>query len=762
MVGYLASIGTAGNSPDVLRFLRALRRRKFLALGTAVTVFAGVAAYTYTRVPIYESETLILIANRTSLPIVQTTDRAEEPTDLETEILILKSRPVMVRALKQLTPPDRTITAEQVMGNMAILPIANAGVLKVSYRDTDPARAQAVLSAIGETYVDYSLSSKRSQATNAIKFIEAQLPEAKRSLNNSAVAIREFRKRHNITDPDSYAAATSGGLQALKQRVQDLQITLKQSQRQYGELRRQVGDEPQVALATAVLSQDPNYQRLITLYKEAETAYVLERARFKEAHPTVKALRVRRDKYLQLLEAQARGVLGNQNATASVSAPPTEASPSLSELPQEPLQADGLVQLKPSLEPLASTPRPTAAQIPQYQSLQQGLVTGLLSAQTNLSVQTVQLEALRVAEAEMARRFSQIPGLQQQYTEFQRQFAVNSESLNGLLTKLQELRISEAQETSPWRILEPPYRPGDPISPKTNQNLLYGLIASVLLGVGAALGRDFLDQRVQNVQEAKELTRLPVLGVIPKHEEQTESLRTSPTGQYHRSAFKDSLRSLALGLRYLGSDKSVKTLLLTSSIASEGKSTITYNLGLVLAGFGSRVLLVDADLRKPNLHALADLPNTVGLSTAIATDTPWQELIQCENDNMDVLTSGPLPPDPVTLLASEKMKYLLGEWRQLYDYVLIDTPPTVGLPDVQSLAAHVDRVLLVLALERSVRSLISGALETLQASQARVAGVVVNLLKKGDQGYYPYYSPYERTDNASSRGRQLLNGLLRR
>jgi capsular exopolysaccharide synthesis family protein len=352
------------------------------------------------------------------------------------------------------------------------------------------------------------------------------------------------------------------------------------------------------------------------------------------------------------------------------------------------------------------------------------------------------------------------------------------------MTKLDELRLSEAQETSAWRVLEPPFLPSEPIAPKRNQNLMYGLIAGLFLGLGAAFVPELLDERLKGVEEAKEITGLPLLGAIPKAEELLDSV-VAPTRetltlgdrsfsrQYTRSPFKEALRSLALSLRYLGSSKSVKTLLFTSSIPAEGKSVITFNLGLVLAEFGRKVLVVDADMRKASLHRYLGLPNTYGLSTAIATEAPWRELVQSgNNSNLSVLTSGPMPPNPVALLNSERMEELIAEWRQHYDYVLIDTPPVTGLPDAQSLLNRVDRVLFVTGIERSTRSVLTRAVEILRTSQANVAGIIVNLLSESNDGYYyQYYSSYYLAEDEEGEGGQAgrkgrksggLLGLFRR
>jgi polysaccharide biosynthesis transport protein len=268
-------------------------------------------------------------------------------------------------------------------------------------------------------------------------------------------------------------------------------------------------------------------------------------------------------------------------------------------------------------------------------------------------------------------------------------------------------------------------------------------------GVGTAWMLEQLDRRVKRVEEVKNLTRLPLLGTLPKIKQFDASF---PNIGY--AAFTESLRSLAMNLRYLvAEDGRMKVLLMTSAIPGEGKTTVTYYLGRVLAELGMRVLLVDADLRKPTLHQLAGYPNVVGLSTAIATDRSWRELVRTGDlEGLEILTAGPAPPNPVALLDSRKMKQLVGEWRQLYDYVLIDTPPIGAFADAQSLGDRADSTIWVVGIGRSTRGVLMQTLEVLR--KGHIAGFVANLVNKsqGDSTYFDYgsYSPPSSQNGSGS------------
>jgi len=713
MTNDLAAVAAANTPFASLNLKRTLRKRWLPVLGVAATVFAGVAFYTATRTPIYQSDFSIAVDSTSTAAPALPTEEGLLRKDLFTEIQILQSPPLLNRTIKKLGAPYNNITAVELAQNLKVSQVdKDSGVLIVSYQDTDPQRAQAILSALAATYIEYSAENRVSKPANAAKFIEEQLPKARQQLNNSAVALREFRQKYGVADPNAYAKSVAEAREELEQEARATAINLNANKRTYEALRRQVGANPDIALANTVLSQDPAYQSLLDQYSKAQTDYALVLQTYTENAPQAQTLRLRRDEILNQIKRRAQVVLGNE----------------------------------------ASNLRPTTG----FQGIQQDLTNKLLEAQNNLVSQQAQLEGIRRAQAEVGSRFKQIPNLQQAYTELQRQYELNSDNVNFLLKRLQELKVTAAQENNAWDILNPPYLPTDPVSPDVERNLLLGAIAGILLGLALAALLESFDQRLESVEEARDLAKLPLLGSIPKGKQRAGAVTVyQPTGknislmqdrapQPYNSEFKEALYSLAFNLGYQGSDNAIKTVLFTSAIPSEGKSTVTYNLGVVLADLGLRVLLVDAELRKPTLHKFLQIPNSIGLTTAITTGRPWQEVVQSSGlDNLDILPSGTLRQNPIALLNSARMRSILSECRQAYDYVLIDTPPIVGLADARSLTSKVDTSVLVAAVGYSKRALVARAAEILRTSGSDMAGLVVNFVRRNDgNSYHQYYASY--------------------
>ncbi len=699
------------DSFKLAKFFRVLRKRWIVIVAVSVTVFAGNTYYTFTRTPQYRSSASLLINNSTiAVSDIQVPGLpGSSLINLGTEIGILRSRPLIeVAVAKMRQSPSansyKDIDAGTIMGGLDIRPEKDALILRLTYTDSDPKRAREVLTALSQTYVEYSLSDRRTKSSTAIKFIQDKLLQLKPQLDKSALAVTQFRKTYNIVDPETYAASVYKMREALEVQAQELQIKIAQVQQQYKALSRQVGKSPDAAIGGAILQQDVPYQSLVKQFQEVETNYFLERTRFREDHPNVQALKDRRDELYRLLETRAQSVVGVRGGNVNITNEPN--SP-----------------------------------------IQQTLATQLFDAQTTLAVSQAQLESIRSAQSEVSSAFSKIPQIQQRYVEIQRQLALDTSTYNKLTEKLEELRITEAQEISSWKVLEPPLIPTRPSSPDIEKSLITGAFIGLVLGVLSALLLNRLDQRIREVEEVKEIIDIPLLASIPMTEVASLNAMVGqgilPSSSYY--AFKEALSSLALNLRYLGTDNMMKVIAFTSSVPSEGKSTLTYNLATILSALGYKVLLVDADMRKPTVHKLAKLSNKVGLSTALATPSPWQDLIQVadEKGHLHVLTSGSLPPNPMLLLESAKMAALIQEWRKEYDYVLVDTPPVIGITDAQCLTSKVDTFILVAAINRSTRSGISRALEVLSTARANVSGLLINMIGSSDSEYhYGYYDQY--------------------
>jgi capsular exopolysaccharide synthesis family protein len=606
-------------------------------------------------------------------------------------------------------PYQEELTTSDIKSNLSISQAEEDGllsnVLVADYSDTDPKRVQTVLEVLGKVYIDYSAERTRSRATTAIKFIEQNLPATRQTLSKANAGVREFRQRYGMVTPETYAEDLGKTKLALANDVRQAKISLEQAnsrlKSQQSRL-QSLGQNPGSSPLSAVLGQDEGYQAMMKQLRDIQVQLNLQQTNLGMEHPTIQNLREQQTRLLALSQNRAKSLLGSKISQSIA----TSAS-----------------------FPSGSSSSATLESSSNSNSMLNNLSNQLLQAQTDVETQQTQLASLRQAQATVESRFQQLPKLQETYGELQRQVKLHSDRLEKLLQKLQELRIAAAQETSPWTILEPPAFPKKPISPNIFRNLLFGLVFSSAVGVGFAFLLEQFDQRVKSLKEAKKLTGLPLLGNIPmvKLEPKIQQNDPAPFTDYHCSAFETAFRSLALNLQYAVSTRKSQILMVASAQSGEGKSTVTYELGLTLARLGLNVLLVDADLHNPTLHLHSRLSNVKGLSNVINMEAAWSDCVHTgEVECLHILPSGPQPQDSLALLRSEKLAELLKVWRQTYDYVLMDTPPLVNFIDAQGLAVSVDGTVLVLALERATKPSVLRAMNMLISERNQLIGLVVN------------------------------------
>jgi capsular exopolysaccharide synthesis family protein len=273
-------------------------------------------------------------------------------------------------------------------------------------------------------------------------------------------------------------------------------------------------------------------------------------------------------------------------------------------------------------------------------------------------------------------------------------------------------------------VITPATVPTKPVSPRTTLNILLGVMAGLLLGVGAAFLRDVLDEAVRSEHDLSQVTGLPTLAVIGLNARaMTQPLVVlDPT-----SLVTESFRSLRARLRFIEVDNPPRIIALTSSVPGEGKTTVATNLALTLAQSDSTVCLVDADLRRRSVAQFLGLDGSVGLSNVLAGEYPLDTALLSWGDGaLSVLLAGTSPPDPGELLASRQMETLIAELSERFDYVVFDTPPLNPVADGAILGARVDGVIVVARYGKTHASKVAKTIASLKSSNAKVLGSVLN------------------------------------
>lgn len=731
---------------NLRQLLTVFRRRALVIAGVTIAVTSGIGFWSFRQEPKYESRFQLLVEPVTAeggklnklAQVPGVTDVPYSVLDYDTQIQVLRSPNLMSPILQEIQKRYPEVNYDSLITStkLKIGRFEETKILEVRYRDTDAKKVREVLHQVARGYLRYSLQERQMNLKKGIEFVDSQLPQLRQRVDKLQADLQAFRQRNELLDPESQSQQLAVRVNTIEQQQVDTQVKIRENQSLYTTLTSQLGLQPEQAIATTSLSEAPRYQQLLNQLQEIEAKIAKESARFTEESPTIVALRNQQRNLLPLLKQESQKVIGTN------------------------LQQAGVTNDSPS-------------------SIRNQLSQQLVDAANQIQVLQMRQRAIAQAERLLNQQVRQMPVIARQYTDLQRELNVATESLNRFLGVREGLQIEVAQKSLPWEIILKPEVPKFPVSPNNERNLILGAIAGLLLGTVVALMVERLDNVFHSPDELKDRTKLPLLGVIPYSKQLKEIMPTVNLADkmpepedavpkkgnrrqpqwYKASPFLESFRSLHTNIRFLGSDTPIHSIVISSATPGDGKSTVSVHLAQAAAAMGQRVLLVDADLRLPQVHKVLGLDNHIGLSNVIATGCTAKQAIQRLPmwDHLYVLTAGQLPPDPTRLLSSKKMLYLMEQFHAVFDLVIYDTPPVLGLADGQLLAAHTNGVVMVGGLGKTDRSMMMQSLDRLRISNATVLGVVANGVKGyTTQSYYHYQHYYAPTESEVMKAKKLL------
>ncbi len=403
--------------------------------------------------------------------------------------------------------------------------------------------------------------------------------------------------------------------------------------------------------------------------------------------------------------------------------------------------------------PVAFSRKNAAVQTERYADSKANLTIEIDALKEQIAGKQAEINAIGTPadagkEAELARLQTEMTQLRQ--------------SLAYLLQSFENIRLAEAQSTSNIVTVEEATLPQSPIRPRTVQNTLLGALVGLMLSIGVVFLIEYLDDRIRSPDQIDKVLKLPVVGLIAKM-----SNGYHGTGQHRliavrepRSPVVEAFRSLRTNIQFAGVDQPIRTLLVTSAGPSEGKTTVAANLAVVMAQAGLKVVMVDADLRRPTLHKQFNQVNRSGLTDMILRDpTQWSGLASASGvPNLSLLLSGSLPPNPSELLGSKRMHQLIDHLHQAHDVVIIDAPPLLPVTDALVLSALSDGVLMVIDYGSTrIGEAVQGKTQ-LDQSGARILGVVMNKIPTGRRGYSYYYRHYYTYEGDGDTKRRRKDG----
>jgi succinoglycan biosynthesis transport protein ExoP len=605
----------------------------------------------------------------------------------------LEDQQLTPEEIAQLEPYEDTIAA-----NLRVDPRPGTNLVDLHYTHTDPILAQKIVNTMGDVFVLNNLVRQTKGSQNANELLSREIADLQLKIKRSSEEQYNYAKQHNLPQAiDPKADLEGQRLATLSSQLLDAENTTKNLKSLYD---------------AASKETDSN-----------SIPEVLENKRTQELRARLDLLITKRDELLVTY---------------------TPEWPEVKRVEKQISQLEEALRDSPREVVTAMKSRYEAAQARENMLRQAYNAQRAVTSQQNQDL--IALAAIR------------------------QELETNKQILNTLLQRQRELQITRNDRPNNVSVATLARVPGAPIGPQRTRNIFLALVLSLAAGVGLAFLLHYLDDTLKNVNDIDRYIHLPALAVIPAlRNESRLRLKMIGTGggapvegydkestalsliNDTRSPIAEAYRHLRTSLLLSSAGQPPKTILVTSSQPSEGKTTTAVNTSIMLAHTGVEVLVVDCDLRRPRLHSHFNVPNVRGITNYLSGETDLDSLLQTYGPlpNLKILTSGPVPPNPAELLGSNEMRKLLSELGERFTHVVIDSPPCISFTDASILSTMVDGVMLVVHGGRSSRAVVRRAKQQLLDVGANIFGVVINNVKLETQEYYyaGYYSSYYTTDD---------------
>lgn len=688
---------------DFSKYWLILKRQWLPASVAFLLVVLTAAIMTLFEKPTYEAQGKLLFKKRdiSSALLSDAPEKAgqleslsQQNTPVDTEAEVIRSSPILEQTIASLNLRDKTGSAldpEDISKNLTIKGIKGTDILLISYKGNDPKESADIVNKLIEVYIERNIFINRSETTAAREFITGQLPKTELALQQTEKQLRLFDEKNNVINLPDEAKSAVESLAILNQKIVEVEANLANTTAQSEELRNKIGLTPERGMQLNSLNQSDAVQPVLRELQQVESDLVKQRTRYTENHPEVVQLKDRLAAIRSLLNERIAQVVGNS----------------------QPI-------------PFSNLQSGTSAQ-----TLTDSFITMEV---TKLGLDS-QLQALLEAQRDYRRRVNLLPRLDQQRRDLERQMATAKSKYEILVKRLQEVEIAEKQNVGNARIVASATPPTLAVDSKRRLILGGGVVVGALIYIIVAFLLDILDPSIKTAKEAQKCLNYRWLGMIPLLKKnpalaiQSDSKELAielPVRDRPYSLESETYRMLQSNLKSLKLNPMVKTIVVTSSVSKEGKSTISANLAIALAQSGRKVLLVDADFRYPMQHYIWELSNALGLSDVIVDHEKLQDAIKEVDVNLSVLPAGFTPHNSLSLIDSPQMYTLVKDFYNNYDFVIFDTPPLVLVPDVLTLGKIVDGILLVVRPGVVDAASATTAKVQLEQSDLRVLGLVIN------------------------------------
>lgn len=712
---------------DLVEYGRVVVKRKWVLVTFAAVLVALAAVLSFTKRPLYRATATLLIDEPgASLLNIQDVLNAGAyyrsdflGTYFNTQLRLLTSRSLAERVSKRLNAAARpefrrprpaaaagdASFAFDILAGLSVAPVADTRLVYVSYVSPHPALAADVVNALVEEFVDFSVETRYEATKQTSEFLTEQIALLREDLKRKEEDLQKYGQEKNLLYLSDNESAVVNNFASVNTALTTAQIERYAKESAYRELRSLSVD----ALPESV--SNPTVQALKTQYSQVKSEYEEKSKIYRPEYPEMVQLKARLDATRDTLQEEIRKAV-------------------------DAAESDYRAALKKesSLQSLLDAQRGDVARMNKNAIFYHTLRTEVENMRTLLSTLVAKQNEIQVS--------SQLGGLR----------------------------------TSNIKVVDRALVPRVPFTPNVKRNLLMALLFGLFGGLGLVFLVEVLDNTVKGPEDVEKLVHLPSLGVIPyltagagRRKDvygayRSEEGQAAPRGPdvreielvnhlYPKFSIAEDYRTVRTSILFSHADAAPKTIAFTSTLPQEGKTATVSNLAVSFAQLEGRVLLVDADLRKPRLSKIFNLRNVTGLSSFLAGKGAFDEVVQKTSiDNIWTIPSGPHPPNPAELLNSKRMKDLLAEAKERFNIVLLDTPPVLAVIDPVIVASLADSTVFVVRAGKTTRRPLLRAVEEVRKSKADIIGVVFNEVRIGRQGIgTPFYHYYQYEYEAEAR-----------
>jgi polysaccharide biosynthesis transport protein len=718
-------------------YWRMVQKRKWTVIVSVVVVFITAGLISVRMTPIYDGVTKIVISQRPSNPLnLKDSDTlragGDPQQDIYTQVKVLQSDTMAELVIHRLhlderpefagkdqtqsnggiaiseSPTQDRARQEQLIrkfqGNLKVLQIPDTSMINIKYSDPDPSLAAEIANAITATFIEQNVQARYDSTMQAADWLSKQLADLQIKVESSQAKLVQYQKEHGIVGTDDKQNLTIDKLDELNK-----ELTEAQADRIQKESLARIATTSNPESLSAVL-QDPILTALRQQQTQLQAQYALLSTEFGLGYPKVLEIKNQLDQVDRSYKEEVQDSVNriqNDYQTA--------------------LNREQMVQ-------------------------------------TALTQQTGVADQLNENAIE--------------YKALKQESDSNRQLYDGLLQKLKEASLAAGLESSNVRIVDKARVPLHPARPNIPMNLEFAVLIGLVGGVAIAFSLEALDTTVRTPDQAEHVSGLPALGVIPlqslfdgaitsiakarllnKLPRNAGSPRPLICYLDPQSEIAEAYRALRTSILLSSVSQPPRSILITSSLPQDGKTMTCLNIGIVMAQQGKRILLVDADMRRPSLQKALSLKGHIGLSSILTGGAKTGDAIQATvQPNLFVIPAGPIPPHPAELLSSSLMQDLLGKWREEYDHVIIDSPPVISVTDAVQLSVQADATLLIIRSGQTTSAHLRRTCNLLQSVKANVLGIVVNAadLTSTDYYYYDYRSKYRYYAEKKPKDRKIM------